>query len=236
MRMRTQWRRGRAAFRPVAAFAVVVLWAGCGDGSPTDVELVARTGADLSPDELALAVAERLVPGDFVEPDVDALVLEVRDDLLFVKGVVNTGSDGQMIALLNRSPNVRTLVLTSVPGSADDETNIPLGRTLRGAGMTTYLPAQGMVASGGTDLLVSGMRRIVERGALVGVHSWASGSQSGSDIPRDDPSHRLFLDYYRDMGIPEAFYWFTLDAAPPEDMHWMTEAELTLYRIATVLR
>ena len=37
------------------------------------------------------------------------------------------------------------------------------------------------------------------------------------------------------MGIPEAFYWFTLEAAPPEGMHWMTEEEMKKYGIYTDL-
>ena len=224
-------------FRPVVAFVLLLLLGGCVGGAPTTLELVPRAGEELPVAELAQAVAERIEPADFVEQhDLDTLVMQVRDDLLFVKGVVNTGSDGEMIELLNRSPDVRTVVLTLVPGSADDEVNVALGRKLRSAGMTMYLPAQGMVASGGTDLLISGSRRIVEPGAMVGVHSWASFWQSGNEIPRDDPQHEVYLDYYREMDTPEAFYWFTLEAAPPEDIYWMTEAEIAHYRISTVPR
>ena len=35
------------------------------------------------------------------------------------------------------------------------------------------------------------------------------------------------------MDIPEDFYWFTLEAAPAEGMHWMTEAEMARYRVHT---
>ena len=37
------------------------------------------------------------------------------------------------------------------------------------------------------------------------------------------------------MGIPEDVYWFTLRAALPEGMHWMTEEEMKNYRIYTDL-
>ena len=168
-------RRVGDRWRPLGALVAVSLLAGCASTLPTTLEVAPRTGVELPSDALARAVAERLEPADFVEPDGIDLILQVRDDLLFVKGVVNSGSDDEMIDLLNRSPEVRTVVLTMVGGSVDDETNLALGRKLRSAGMTTYLPAQGMVASGGTDLLVSGSRRIVERGAMVGVHSWGSG-------------------------------------------------------------
>ena len=141
-----------------------------------------------------------------------------------------------MIEVLNGSPGVRTVVLTNLPGSANDGVNLSLGRKLRAAGVTTYLPARGMVASGGTDLLLSGVRRIVESGAQVGVHSWRGLFKAGSDLPRDHSDHQMFLDYYWQMSIPEDFYWFTLNAAPPDGMHWMTEEEMELYEVFTELR
>lgn len=228
------WRVG-AVLRTVAAFVLLAPLAGCADGTPTAAEPAPRRGADLSPEQLARAIHERIVPGDFVEPFEDRLILAVRGDLLFVKGVVNSDSERETVALLNGTPGLRTVVLTMVLGSADDETNVALGRRIRNAGMTTYLPARGLVASGGTDLFLSGSRRIVECGALVGVHSWASPFGSGNEVPRDDPRHRLYLDYYRDMDIPEAFYWYTLQAAPPDSIHWMTEDEMALYRVHTHL-
>ena len=220
----------------LAVAAALVLAAGCGDGSPTAPDLSARTGRDLPPDELAALVAENLVSSDFTEPASDRLVMEVRGELLFARGVVNRNSRRDAVALLNGSPGVRTFVLTWVPGSVDDETNLVLGRALNVAGMTTYLPREAMAASGGTDLLVAGARRIVECGAQVGVHSWGFGPVNGNEIPRDDPRHRLYLDYYRDIGIAEAFYWFTLQAAPPDSIHWMTEDEMERFAVHTHFR
>ena len=222
----------------VAAVAALVLAAGCDDGSRSAPDLAARTGRDLAADELAGSVAGHLVPGDFAEPADERLVMEVRGDLLFARGVVNGDSQRETVALLNESPSVRTLVLTWVPGSADDETNLAMARMLRHAGMTTYLPREAMVASGGTDLLLSGARRIVECDVQVGVHSWAGGRWifglvNGDELPRDDPEHRSYLDYYRDIGISEAFYWFTLEAAPPDSIHWMTDDEIEHYGVPT---
>ena len=234
---RSIFRNFRGTIPLAAAILSLGLLAGCGKDSPTAAEVTPRPDdVTQTIDQLAQTVASQLVPADFVEPEDLGLIMQVRGTLLFVKGVVFTGSDEQMITLLNNSPGVTTVVLTSIPGSANDEVNLALGRKLRNAGITMYLPAQGMVASGGTDLLISGTRRIIERGAQVGVHSWAAGSVNGNEVPRNDPQHQLFLDYYRDMGIPEDFYWFTLEAAPPEGMHWMTEGELTRYQVSTVLR
>lgn len=215
----------------VLPLAAALIACGAADPLPT------RDAGQISATELAEAVAANLMDADLVEPEDEGLLLDLRGGLLFVRGVVDSGSRDQVYDALRDAPNVRVVVLTSVPGSADDEGNLELGRMLRGAGMITYLPAQALVASGGTDLFLSGAQRIVERGAMVGVHSWAdSDGTFGGELPRDDRAHQTYLEYYREMGIPEDFYWFTLQAAPPEGMHWMTEAELDDYAIYTELR
>ncbi|MDE2773488.1 MAG: hypothetical protein OXI46_07260 [Gemmatimonadota bacterium] len=224
-----------------SAVAALLLAVGCDGASPpapdlAAPDLAARTGRDLPPDQLGQSVAEHLVSGDFDEPVGEGLVMEVRGDLLFAKGVVSGNSRREAVALLNGSPSVRTLVLTSVPGSVDDETNLALARALRNARMTTYVPRKAFVASGGTDLLLAGVRRLVECGAHVGVHSWAFGPFNGNELPHDDPRHRFYLDYYRDIGIPETFYWFTLEAAPTDSIHWMTEDEMVFYGVYTHFR
>ena len=107
---------------------------------------------------------------------------------------------------------------------------------LRQANYATYLPAGGLVASGGTDLLLAGVPRIVERGTTIGVHSWSDGAAIGDTIARDAEDHRAYLDYYRVLAIDQEFYWFTLQAAPADGMHWMTDSEMAKYSVYTHLR
>ena len=219
----------------VMALALTGILVACGGEDP----LQTRDAGQMSADELAAAVAASMPGLRPYDPDndEDGLRLYPRGRLLLLQGTVDSDSYDQVYDALKDAPDIEAVVLVVVPGSADDEVNLKLGRMLRQARMTTYLPATGLVASGGVDLLISGARRIMERGAAVGVHSWAaSDGTNGDDLPRDHADHRIFLDYYEEMGIPEEFYWFTLRAAPPEDLHWMTEAELQQYRVYTVLR
>lgn len=221
------------------ALSLAAVLAGCGGngggpGAPPDT--MRPPAQSLDPLQLGEWVAELAMDRDFLEPYREGLKLDLRVELLFVRGVVDGNSYEQMYDVLNNSLRIGTLVFTMVPGSVDDETNLALGRMLRQAGVVTYLPARGTVASGGTDLFLAGVRRIVERGARVGVHSWsADETLSALNLPRDHPAHARYLDYYRDMGIPEDFYWFTLQAAPPEDVHWMTEEEMARYSVYTDL-
>ena len=192
------------------------------------------TDADV--ERLALSVAEHLTDADLVEPVGNRLRLSVRGDLLFVKGVVNRRSAHRVHKALLTAPDIDVVVLTHVPGSAHDPTNLELGLMLHHANYSTYLPAGGQVASGGTDLLLAGVLRIVERGARIGVHSWSDGSASGDSISREAEDHLIYLDYYRALAIDQEFYWFTLQAAPADGIHWMTDSEMAKFSVYTHLR
>lgn len=153
---------------------------------------------------------------------------------LLVNGVVSPGAIDAFKAAMAAHPDVKALELQCVPGSMDDDTNLALGRLVRAAGLTTAVAAGGLVSSGGTDLFLAGRRRWLSADACVGVHSWGDGeTTSGADTARDDLAHQPYLDYYRAMGIDVAFYWFTLDVSGPEDVHWMTPAEIIRFGMIT---
>jgi hypothetical protein len=90
-----------------------------------------------------------------------------------------------------------------------------------------------MIASGGTDFFMAGTKRIVAKGALLGVHSWGGDMDSvpAAEVPRDDPVHIKYLDFYEAVDIPGDFYWYTLDMAPAGGIHFMTEEEIELYQV-----
>jgi hypothetical protein len=100
------------------------------------------------------------------------------------------------------------------------------------------IPSDAVVASGGVDFFLAGVERSVGQCAKLGVHSWDEDAEDGSlilgnEVSRDHPIHTMFLDYYEDMGIPAEFYWFTLEAAPSERVHWMSDEEILLYDMVT---
>jgi hypothetical protein len=164
----------------------------------------------------------------------DSARFEVEGDTAYLEGELGERIRDKVANLLQENPDLQWISTVYVPGS-DTDSNLEAARLVRGAGIGTYIPADGMIASGGTDFFLSGVQRVVEQGACIGVHSWADDGdrRRAADIPREDEAHKVYLDYYRDIGIDEAFYWFTLRAAPAEGMHWMTEAEIRQYRIAT---
>ncbi|WP_371229831.1 alpha/beta hydrolase [Roseovarius sp. 2305UL8-3] len=158
-------------------------------------------------------------------------------DTLILDGVIDTSTPEIVAGALRERPDIRVVTLRNIPGSDDDEANLELARMLRAAGVSTIIPPGGMVASGGTDLFLAGVTRVAAPDACIGVHSWAVsgffGSEQGRDLPRDDPEHQLYLAYYREMGIHSDFYWYTLNSADADHIHWMNASEINSFGLTT---
>ncbi len=187
----------------------------------------------ISPDARA-AFVERMSGGRAGEqiPADELAAFTVDGTVATMSGIISTSTPDTVRTLLTDHPHITTIVMTDVPGSADDVANLEAARIIRQAGIATHANADSVLASGGVDFYLAGAIRTYDEGAQFGVHSWG-GPVNGSDVPRDDPQHQLYLDYYAEMGIDAEFYWFTLDAAPARSIHWMTAAELAKYRFAT---
>lgn len=152
-----------------------------------------------------------------------------------LNGIIESNVVSQINNLVANHPNVRTLILGGMDGSDDDTANLRASAIIRQQGFDTVLLANSAIASGAVDMFLAGNTRTIHHGAKVGIHSWAGNGEQGSDLlnNRNHPSHRPYLDYYRDMGINSDFYWLTLRAAPGCAFVDMTEHQLRTYGLAT---
>ena len=161
----------------------------------------------------------------------------IEGDRLYVSGTLNALTYDEIADHLGSSPELTTIVLVDIDGSIDDEVNLETGRLIHEAGVDTYVPAHGRIESGAVDLFCAGQNRIAETGALIGVHAWADeDGLEGGALPKSDPEHRMYIEYFEQVACPVSFYWFTLDAAPADGMHYMSEGELRAYAVATEIR
>ena len=219
----------RTAVALIAILAILTIGAACGS-SP---ESTATSNTDtIATSALNTAASEA---DEDNETDYQPATFAVEGDTATMSGVIGPSTPDAVRALIDDNPTLSTIVMVDVPGSLDDVSNIEASRLVRDAGLATHVPAKGRIASGGVDFFLAGTTRTYESGAEFGVHSWATGDDaSGADLSRDDPQHRIYLDYYAEVGIAADFYWFTLEAAPAESIHNMTEPELDEYGFATV--
>ena len=174
------------------------------------------------------------IPDEIQDPN-KPVTFKIEGTSAIMVGVIDASTITAVKNLLANNPEVIKIIMKNVPGSIDDDSNLIASRLVRESGqLTTHVPADGIVASGGTDFFLAGINRTAKVGAKFGVHSWADGTGVlPNNLPRTDSRHKIYLDYYREMGIPEDFYWFTLQAAPADGIHNMTEVELNQYNILT---
>lgn len=208
--------RSSTALLAILSLAMATWLTGC--GSDTVVER---------------STTDPLADLDF-DPEGDA-TFQVVGTEAYMAGVIGSSTPDAVEQLLEGYPDVTTIVLVEVPGSGDDEANLQAARAVRDAGLATHVPASGEVASGGTDFFLAGAERSFEPGARFGVHGWSAGDggPEAADLEVDDPEHDRYLDYYQAIGVDEEFYWFTIDAAPAADIHWMSASELDRFGFAT---
>lgn len=164
-----------------------------------------------------------------------------EDSRLVISGTLGYSTYSKLRKALADNPDVTMLELRDVPGSGDDEINVQTGRLIRQAGLTTFVSAGSYAASGGVDLFAAGVERKVEKGAILGIHSWCCSDDGTpvAELPRDHPAHAEQLAYFTEMLGKEAgteFYFLTLNAAPAEDIHEMTVAEMTSTGLVTEFR
>ena len=157
----------------------------------------------------------------------------VVKDRAIMSGTIDGSTPGAVLRLILEHPQVRLIEMQNVPGSADDHSNLFAASLVRKHGFDIHLADGAEIASGGVDFFCAGNQRTIGKGAKIGVHSWAEGENGteGGDLPKDHPGHQMFLDFYRTMGIPTEFYWFTLKAASAEDIHWMKPEEISKFKL-----
>ena len=167
------------------------------------------------------------------EFDYDPVEFTVVGETAVMNGVIDGEIEDTLKDLLNENPQITTIVMQNVDGSVDDEANLIAAHYVRNQGLNTHIPSSGLVASGGTDFFLAGVKRTAGSNVKIGVHSWSGGSIEAAELPENHIEHKKYLDYYRSMEIPSEFYWFTLKAAPSHDIHWMNQSEIKLYKIVT---
>ncbi len=166
-------------------------------------------------------------------------IFEVMEDdvTVIMDGTITSNSLDDFIALDDAFPNITQINIRECDGSLDDEINLEMSLRVHEAGINTHLLENADIQSGGVDFFLAGIERTTEANTGIGVHSWADDVSMATDYPEGHEQHQPYIDYFVAIGFSqqeaEDFYYFTIYAAPAEDIHWMTEAEIEQYGIFT---
>jgi hypothetical protein len=161
----------------------------------------------------------------------------LNDTTVVINGDMGSRVDNQFEKFVNKYPNIKLLIMEECPGSRNDEELFKAAAMLKENSINTHLPPYAIIESGAVDLFLAGTIRTMEEGAKIGVHAWSNGSSSATDYPEGHEEHEIYIDYYISVGYSqqdaEALYYFIINAASPDNIHYLTEQEIIDYNILT---
>lgn len=159
----------------------------------------------------------------------------IDDNTVEMNGEIGSSTLDDFEDLIDNYPDVALINILEVPGSGDDEVNLQVSAAVHQRNIATHLTDNGLIASGGVDFFLAGTTRTKGDNTMIGVHSWSDGTNEATDFPVGDANHLPYIAYYTSVGFTqaeaEAFYYFTINAAPAADIHYMTENEIAEYNL-----
>ena len=160
-----------------------------------------------------------------------------NDTTITMNGTIGGRTDNHFNKLIKNHPNIKWVELGDCPGSKNDEVNLIVAKQMYDLGMNTKVFSDSEIASGAVDLFLAGNERVVQSGAKLGVHSWAGNGKVPTELPEDAVEHELYIKFYKSVGMTDAaareFYFFTINSALADDVHWMTPEEIEYFHMAT---
>lgn len=157
---------------------------------------------------------------------------------IVLDGVINSSAFKDFKKIIDEHPNIKVLEIVNCDGSINDDVNLELANYVYQQGFNTHLNDNGLIASGGTDLFLAGHIRTLGENTRIGVHSWGDGKDiQATDFPKEHNYHKPYIEYYQSVGFSQKeakdFYFFTINSAPANDVHWMTKTEIKKYNLIT---
>lgn len=150
-----------------------------------------------------------------------------------MNGDITSSTLDDFNSLIQNHPTINKINMNQVPGSADDEINLQVAKRVHELNIATHILDNGEIASGGVDFFVAGITRTKGANTRIGVHSWSDGQNDATAFPVGHANHLPYINYFVSVGFTqqqaEDFYYFTINAAPAADIHWMTEPEIAQY-------
>ena len=164
----------------------------------------------------------------------DIFSVSADKEAIVLNGVINSSALEEFKSVAGENPMVRRIEIVNCEGSINDEVNLELAKYIYEQQYDIHLLANGLIASGGTDLFLAGRKRSKGANTRIGVHSWSGGkNEKATDFPVGHENHLPYITYYKAVGYSqqeaEDFYYFTINAAAADDIHWMTDAEIARY-------
>lgn len=161
----------------------------------------------------------------------------VDNETIMLNGIINTKALTEFNALYAKNKTVKIINIKNCDGSINDEVNLQLSKRIHDLKLNTHLMDNGKIASGGVDFFLAGIKRTAGKNTKIGVHSWSGDGKTATDFPVEHANHQPYINYYKSIGFTteeaKAFYYFTINSASADKIHWMTAEEIKKYKMLT---
>lgn len=168
--------------------------------------------------ELAVSEVCTLPASYYEDKGIDAankLHFAIDRSKLYVGWILDTSLVCQLAYILDKNPDVRTLVLTNISDSVDPKQTRKAALFLRSKRITTVLSPGAIVRNGGIDLFLWGVtRQLGDENNFTMTYQLEEPTLASLDM--SNPAHVSHLDFYATLGIPTGFYRDMLEKASNE--------------------
>ena len=161
------------------------------------------------------------------------IAFEVTGETLTLTGAIAEGDAGRFGDFLEVERDGVTRVRLNSPGGSVGDA-LEIGKVIRARGWNTALEAGDICLSACPYLLASGVSRVVDDGAQVGVHQHYFGANTVlpaflavEDIQRGQGE---VMSYLSEMGVDPLIMQHALKT-PPDEIYVLLPEELTQYRM-----
>ena len=169
-------------------------------------------------------IASMLGAGSATAAAVKVTPSEGQDSIMSLIGDIEPGDAARMRDALEQAQKsgrpVRLLRLSSNGGQF--QASLEVADVIRGHRLTTVVPANHRCASGCVTLLAAGLEKIVESGALVGVHAAA---ENGRETEASRKVTQIQAQVFRVLSVPDAVIEKMI-ATPHNQIAWLCPSEL----------
>ncbi|BDI59459.1 alpha/beta hydrolase [Qipengyuania nanhaisediminis] len=215
---RGQWVRVAEGSLPAAEVSPSVNYANLRGQAPRDTHRAARYARPVVQHPAATTLAQY---GPFIVTSATSASMI---------GSTDSASPAQFDAMVRDFPGLAVIEMVEAPGTSNDIANLAVARRIRANGIATHVPDGGSVRSGAVELFLAGAERSMADSATFAVHSWLDNhGREADDFPADHEAHRLYIDFYVEMGMSEeqarAFYAMT-NSVPHASALWLEAADM----------
>ncbi len=158
-----------------------------------------------------------------------AAQFRVEGERLHISGQLTLASTERIDTLVEQTPGLTTVVLGEIAPDSDMTAILQKGALIRVLGLNTDIEDGVTLGLPGTYMFLGGVARRLGADQSLSAGDWMTNVGPASALSPEHSAHSERRGYVEQMLGDDAFYWFSLDAAPVDGARVLTALEIDTY-------